>query len=78
MCCHKSLNRGITGSMRLPKDESCVMKYPNEFALACCKRNKIYMVKLNNRNNIKLNNQHKVKLNNHQKVKLNNQQGQIG
>lgn len=27
--------RGKTGSIRLPKAESCVMKYPTEFACAC-------------------------------------------
>lgn len=30
-----SLNLGKTGSIRFPNDESCVMKYPTELALAC-------------------------------------------
>jgi len=28
-------NLGNTGRIKFPKDESCVMKYPNELALAC-------------------------------------------
>ena len=34
-----SLNLGKTGSIRFPNDESCVMKYPTELALACWKKN---------------------------------------
>lgn len=43
--CHVfSLKRGRTGSMRFPNDESCVMKYPTELALACCNDTKTRVV----------------------------------
>ena len=35
LCQSFSLNLGRTGRMRFPKEESCVMKYPTELALAC-------------------------------------------